>query len=169
MPHLIANPAVPTAIDVALWFLERARAADAHLPAQKFQNLLYLASIAYERELNAALMPATFVRNDLSVVEPNVYRLFEDGRPRVRGESVPLVVQQFLEIVWSRYAHYRATQLNDVVMREIEGRNEGPASCRSPRSGETLEADAGDMRATHRGRRVAITPWRPPPASKQAL
>lgn len=167
MSPRMANPAVSTAIDVALWFLERARAADAHLPAQKLQNLLYLASIAYEREHGAMLMPAVFVRNEISVVEPNVYRLFEDGRPRVRGESVPLAVQQFLEIVWSRYAHYRATQLNDVVAREMDGHDEGPGACNSLRNAETLGADARDMRPTHRGRHVAVTAWRPPAASKQ--
>jgi uncharacterized phage-associated protein len=169
VPHLIANPAVSTAVDVALWFLERARAADAHLPAQKLQNLLYLACITYERECGGPLMPAAFVRNELSVVEPNVYRLFEDGRPRMRGESVPLAVQSFLETVWSRYAHYRASQLNDVVMREIDSRDEDRATSNSLRGSDTLGRDAGDLRPTHRGRRVVVMPWRPPVAPKQSL
>lgn len=174
MPHLLSTPAVPASIDVAFWFLEKARAADGHLPAQKLQNLLYLASVAYEREHDgAALIPASFVRNELSVVEPNLYRLLEDGRPAIRGEAPPPPVQQFLKGIWSRYAHRQVAHLNDLVQRLLaaDGRVEHttPVADRAKDVGVSESPSGSEtVRTTHFGRRVSVAPWRPPVSKKSS-
>lgn len=182
MPKPLPNPAVPVALDVALWFLERARSADSHLPAQKLQDLLYLAAAHYEAaNRGQPLAPLVFVANDIAVVDPNVYRLLEDGRPRLRAEAVPERVQGFLQEIWNRYGHGTVEHLNGLVARMIE--NEGRAEVgMSSADGSPLlgrrhpEADRnnedpsprhGSVRPTHRGRQVTVAPWRPPSAPKK--
>jgi uncharacterized phage-associated protein len=177
---------VSAALDVALWFLDRARAADGHLPAQKLQNLLYLACAHFERENDGRpLMPAVFVANEVTVADPNLYRLLEEGRPRVRVEPVPTVIDAFLSAVWKRYGHSTVEHLNAVVRRaldvETSGKQELDGGVLAP-SEETsllktdatlLRADAAllkdpqPLRPTHRGRQVVVAPWCPPSIAKK--
>ena len=184
MPALLPEPAVPASYDVALWFLERARAADGHLPAQKLQNLLYLAAIHYEH-INAGrpLAPFAFVANDITVVDPNLYRLLEDGRPTLRAEPVPATIDIFLAEIWGRYGHATVERLNAVVRRSLD--NDGGLSVDAAQAAtevspgrrpgqempvleEPLLAASAAVRPTHLGRQVAITPWRPPSAPKKS-
>ncbi len=186
MPHLLPEPAVSAALDVALWFLDRARAADGHLPAQKLQNLLYLACAHFERENDGRpLMPAVFVANEVTVADPNLYRLLEEGRPRVRVEPVPPVIDSFLAAVWKRYGHGTVEHLNAVVRRAIEtqtsGKQELDEGVLTPlvepsllkvdgallRTENTLLKDPPPLPPTHRGRQVTVAPWRPPVIAKK--
>lgn len=175
MPAVVLSPAVATAVDVTLWFLEKARSANCHLPAQKLQNLLYLACVAYEREHGgAALMPAAFVRNELAVVEPNLYRLLEEGRPRIRSESLAPPIQQFLETIWSRYAHSQVSHLNHLVTRRLDSNKSERIALAAPQKEDgidtleaTVKSEATEVRPTHLGRHVAVAPWRPPMAPKR--
>lgn len=177
MPHILPEPAVSVSLDVALWFLDRARAADGHLPAQKLQNLLYLACAHFERENDGRpLIPAAFVANEVTVADPNLYRLLEEGRPKVRVEPISSTIDGFLAGVWKRYAHCTVEHLNTVVRRAIDG----DVSIAPPTKDETSEPPKSPMpellstktgpaplRQTHRGRQVAVLPWRPPAAAKK--
>jgi uncharacterized phage-associated protein len=170
MPQLLAAPAVPVALDVALWLLDRARAADSHLPAQKIQNLLYLACAEYERAHDGRpLIPAAFTTNDMAVCEPNVYRLFEEGRPGVRGEPVPPAIESFLAGIWERYGHVPVQHLNAIVRRTMAGGEEEPATevatVAKPKPAAS-DALAKSSRQTQDGRQVTVSPWRPPQAPK---
>jgi hypothetical protein len=185
MPRLLPDPAVPVVFDVALWFLERARAADGHLPAQKLQNLIWLACFHYEHANDGRpLAPVAFVANEVTVADPNLYRLLEDGRPRIRSEPVPTAVDAFLAEIWSRYAHSTVERLNAVVQRVLDGGTEATANDehtrgdatatveRHPRPVATGSAPSAtqsppQMYATLRGRQVAVAPWRPPAAPKK--
>ena len=181
MPRLLPEPAVSVALDVALWFLDRARAADGHLPAQKLQNLLYLACAHFERENDGRpLIPAVFVANEVTVAEPNLYRLLEEGRPTVRVEPVPSGIDEFLAAVWKRYSHCSVEHLNAVVRRAIdaEGSVTSNANDEIDSSGlaplAEFKADASvsmatpvTLRPTHRGRQVAVAPWQPPKVAKK--
>ncbi|MGE5538815.1 MAG: hypothetical protein ACM30I_09370 [Gemmatimonas sp.] len=172
MPRLLPTPAVPVALDVALWFLDRARAADTHLPAQKLQNLLYLACIEYERAHEGRpLMPASFVANDISVVEPNLYRLLEEGRPRTRIEPVPTAVGPLLLDVWGRFAHVPVDHLNALVRRamagvEVEEPNPAPRAPAGEAAPPAAPASKPISLQTQHGRQVTVSAWRPPVAPK---
>jgi uncharacterized phage-associated protein len=185
MPRLLSQPAVPVAYDLALWFLERARAADGHLPAQKLQNLLYLACVHYGRANGGRpLASLAFVANEVTVVDPNLYRLLEEGRPKVRSETVPTSVGAFLGDIWTRYGHATVEHLNAVVERILESGNDGDSEP-IPATGDTspllgrrhavLPAEGAEqtsdvmpsLRPSHRGRQVAVSPWRPPSAPKK--
>jgi uncharacterized phage-associated protein len=179
MPRLLPQPAVSVAYDLALWFLDRARAADGHLPAQKLQNLLYLACAHYERANDGRpLAPLAFVANEVTVVDPNLYRLLEEGRPEMRAEAVPTSINAFLGEIWTRYGHATVERLNAVVRRILETGSVGnPEDGKlamgdiSPRLGRRHAVAAGEEPATarrpsHRGRQVTVSPWRPPNAPK---
>lgn len=185
MPRLLPEPAVPVAFDIALWFLDRARAADGHLPAQKLQDLLYLACSRYEREQGRPLTSAAFVANDVTVADPNLYRLLEEGRPKLRAEPLPSAIESFLAEVWTRYGHATIEHLNVIVRRILETGSEGGAedatvadvAPTSPLLGrrhaalaapdESRPESPSSLRPTHRGRRVTVAPWRPPSALKK--
>jgi uncharacterized phage-associated protein len=111
-------PAARTALDVAIWFLDRARADDSHLPLQKLQRLLYLAQSHFAAEAGGMLMPAIFLAEDGGPVEPNLQRLLADGRPDViTVETLIGQVRDFLGTVWDRYAHMPTERLNDLVAK----------------------------------------------------
>lgn len=160
----LPTPAVAVVLDVAVWFLDCARASDAHLPAQKLQNLLYLACIHFERDNDGrALMPAVFVANGIAVADPNLYRLLEDGRPRVRSEPVPTSVAAFLNGIWDRYGHHTIEHLNGLVERLLEGGGLPVEPSARPTTAEAAPA----LRPTHLGRQVSVAPWRPPVKSSK--
>jgi hypothetical protein len=172
MPQLLAAPAVPVSLDVALWFLDRARAADSHLPAQKIQDLLYLACAEYERAHDGRpLMPAAFITNDIAVCEPNLYRMLEEGRPDLRVEPVPPPVEVFLNGIWERFGHVPVQHLNSTVRRMLDGDVSPPAA--PVASGKPVGAPSTAAvsakpaaRQTQHGRQVTVSPWRPPQAPK---
>jgi uncharacterized phage-associated protein len=162
MPIPLSSPAVSVVLDVAVWFLDRARASDGHLPAQKLQNLIYLACVHFERDNDGRpLMPATFVANGIAVVDPNLYRLFEDGRPKVRVEPVPANIEGFLGGIWDRYGHFSVERLNTMVERALDGSLPTAVPVEPMPKAAIVEASPA-LRPTHRGRQVSVAPWRPP-------
>jgi uncharacterized phage-associated protein len=111
-------PAARTALDVATWFLDRARADDSHLPFQTLHRLLYLAQSHFAAEVGGMLMPAIFLAEDGGPVEPNLQRLLADGRPgEILVETLIGRVREFLGSVWDRYAHMPIERLNDLVAK----------------------------------------------------
>lgn len=112
----MASCATQSTIDVAIWLVDRASAEDSYLQPQKLQRLLYLAQGHYAREhYGRKLTPATFVAHDMGPVEPNIYRLFEDGRPVVGYAPPPVEVQNFLEIIWRRFGGHSVDRLNALI------------------------------------------------------
>ena len=112
----MASYAMATAIDVAAWFLERARAEDSYMQPQKLQRLLYCAQACYAQEYQGRrLMPAAFVVHELGPVEPNIFRLFEAGRPNVVIDTPPAEIEAFLERVWRRFARSSVERLTALV------------------------------------------------------
>jgi uncharacterized phage-associated protein len=120
----MASPAAESTIDVALWFLNRASAEDGYLQAQKLQRLLYLAQGCYAQEnYGRKLMPATFVTHDLGPVEPNVYRVFESGRPAIDYLAPAAEVEEFLGRIWRRFASHPIDRLNALVIGQAAYRD----------------------------------------------
>ncbi len=113
----MASCAVESSIDVALWFLNRASAEDSYIQAQKLQRLLYIAQGVYAQEnYGRKLMPATFVTHDMGPVEPNIYRIFEAGRPQIEYVPPAAEVTDFLERIWRRFGIHPVERLNGLVI-----------------------------------------------------
>ena len=115
----MASSAVESTIDIAFWFLNRASAEDSYLQPHKLQRLLYLAQGYYAQEhYGRKLMPATFVVHDLGPIEPNVFRLFEEGRPSIVFVAPPPEVEDFLERIWRRFNGHAVDRLNAMILEQ---------------------------------------------------
>ena len=107
---------VESTFDVALWFQDRARREDTYLQAQKLQRLLYLAQGYYSAmNYGRKLMPAIFVAQEMGPIEPNIYRVFEAGRPGMPSTQPPPVVENFLELMWRRFSHHTTEHLTSII------------------------------------------------------
>ena len=75
-------PASATSLDVAVWFLDRARADDTYLQPRKLQCLLFLAQAHFAAAYGGRpLMPSFFIVDEGGPMDPNLYRILENGRP----------------------------------------------------------------------------------------
>jgi len=109
--------ATGSVIDIALWFMDRARQDDQYLQPQHLQRLLYVAQGSYAAQhYGRKLMPAIFVAGETGPEDPNIMRLFEQGRPsNVRDPRVSPEVENFLYSIWSRYGHHSTDYLNQQI------------------------------------------------------
>jgi len=166
-------PAARTALDVAIWFLDRARAADSHLPFQKLHRLLYLAQSVYAAQTGGALMPAIFLAEEAGPTEPNLQRLLADGRPKDILVEAPIgQVRDFLESIWERYAHMPVERLNDQVSKNQAYRDTARGYVIDTAAMATAIAvpsapPAPPVRVlrSQNGAAVTVRPWSPSPAS----
>ena len=125
------RPAAPTSFDVAIWFLERARAEDSYLQPRKLQCLLFLAQ-AHFAIANAGrkLMPSVFVFDHAGPMDPNIYRALEYGRPNFTETPLLDEVTGFLATLWQRYGAFEAEDLyrsiadhgeNELAVQQCDG------------------------------------------------
>ena len=108
---------VRSALDVALWFNDRAFGDGEYLQPQKLHRLMYLAhayfAVAYPKQ---KLMPASFVADELGPVEPTVYHALANGVPNtLEYRTIPQVAVDFLDSIWRRFGMSKAEQLTKKV------------------------------------------------------
>ena len=60
-------------------------------------------------------MPAIFVAHEMGPIEPNIYRVFESGRPSMPSTPPPAVVENFLELMWRRFSHHTTEHLTSII------------------------------------------------------
>lgn len=110
------SSAASSTIDVAIWFSERARQDDEYMQPQKLQRLLYLAQGTFAGlNFGRKLMPATFIADETGPIEPNIFRLFEDGPPKMRPRNLAPEVENFLYEIWRRYSHHSTEYINQQI------------------------------------------------------
>lgn len=110
------RPAAATSLDVAIWFLDRARAEDTYIQPRKLQSLLFLAQAHYAAAAQGRrLMPSVFVFDEGGAMDPNVYRAFQHGRPDFTMTPLPDSVTAFLDAIWRRYRTADALRLDQVI------------------------------------------------------
>ncbi len=107
----------PSAIDVGLWFFDQARKENDRLQPQKLQRLLYIAQGSYAALYHGRkLMPAVFVAGETGPEDPNIFRLFERGRPsNIGNPSLQPEVIYFLHSIWKRYGHHSTDYINTQI------------------------------------------------------
>ena len=170
------RPAAPTSFDIAIWFLDRARAEDTYLQPRILQCLLFLSQAHFAAAHEGRpLMPAFFVVDDGGPLDPNVYRTLQNGRPDVEENPLDPEIVKFLGAVWTRYKNADALRLDQLIARW--GVDE-EAVCNRDQSEVTLVAmqrmfGAGRSKNTKNdmvgptvaetatGRKVTITKWTP--------
>ena len=112
----MGSSAVSSTIDVAIWFSEQARRENDYIQPQKLQRLLYLAQGSFAAmNYGRKLMPATFVADETGPIEPTIYRLFEAGPPKIPLRRMRPEIENFLSVIWRRYAHHTTEYLNQQI------------------------------------------------------
>lgn len=186
--RLTMKPAVPTSFDIAFWFLDRARSEDGYLQPRALQCLLFLAQAHFAAAHGGRrLMPAVFVIDDAGPFDPNLYRMFENGRPKVTEFPLDEAVLVFLDAVWRRYRNADALRLEQIVARAgaeekaVQARSGAEittaAMCRmfgeappgAQRSGPPAQqpqksrkkAAGPRIMTSHTGKKVTVTAWQP--------
>ena len=110
------STAVLSTIDIAIWFSEKARQEDDYLQPQKLQRLLYLAQGTFAGlNFGRKLMPAIFIADETGPFEPNIYRLFENGPPKIKPHKIPPEIENFLYGIWRRYSHHSTEHINQQI------------------------------------------------------
>ena len=173
---MFMRPAAPTSFDVAIWFLDRARAEDTYLQPRLLQCLLFLAQAHFAAAHDGRpLMPAFFVVDESGPLDPNVYKTLLNGRPDMEESPLDPEIVSFLDVVWARYKSADALRLDQLIAKR--GIDE-EAVCNRDQSEVTLLAmqrmfSAGrtgknrntivgpTLAETATGRKVTITRWNP--------
>lgn len=170
------RPAASTSFDIAIWFLERARAEDTYLQPRMLQCLLFLAQAHFAAAHDGRpLMPGFFVIDDSGPLDPNVYRTLLNGRPDFEESPLDPEVVTFLKAVWRRYRNADALRLDQMIANR--GADEEAVCNRdlsevsllamqrmfgAERSGKRKSGILGPTQAeTATGRKVTITRWTP--------
>lgn len=111
-------PATTTSYDIAFCLLDRARQEDSYLQPRALQCLLFLSQAHYAAAYGGRrLMPSVFVIDDAGPLDPNLYRMFENGRPQVTAFPLDEAIAVFLDAVWRRYHNDDALRLEQKISR----------------------------------------------------
>lgn len=112
----MASPTVESSFDVASWFTDRAVNDGEYLQPKKLHGLMFLAqayyAVAYNNRL---LMPAMFVVDGDSPIEPNVYRASAIRRPELEKIKMPSDVDHFLDSIWRRFGQHSTDYLAKMI------------------------------------------------------
>ncbi len=165
-------PLVRSSFDIAIWFLERARAADGYLQPRKLHTLLFLAQAHFAAaNKGAMLMPSVFVMTGNGPLEPNIFRALEYGRPKLTEEPPPAAAVTFLDAVWQRYGSKDVAWLDEMIsdygkdelaIRKREG-DEIPIAVMARIFAKPAESMVEPSRVlrSQAGRAVAVEKWQP--------
>jgi uncharacterized phage-associated protein len=114
--------AVKSCFDVAIWFLDRARAEDSYLQPRKLQHMLFFAQGHYAGAWQGRrLMPSVFVIGEAGPLDPNLFRIFENGRPNVPETVMDEEVLVFLDAIWRRYRDVDPLKMDRLISRYGNG------------------------------------------------
>ena len=110
--------AVPSAFEIACWFLDRAMEDREYLQPQKLHRLMYLAQAYYGvLQHGAKLMPATFVAADEGPIEPTIFLAFARGRPMVDLSPIDEAPRHILDSIWRQFGAHSTEHLNKLIRR----------------------------------------------------
>ena len=116
----MTTPATDSAIDVAYWFFNRADKDGFYLETEKMQVLLFLSQVHFAMAKKAQiLVPSTFICDKDGFFEPNLRRLFAQGRPFMTPVSLPKEVNLFLEQIWQKYGNISQYRLDSFIKNHI--------------------------------------------------
>ena len=121
----MATAATDSSIDIAYWFFGRAEDDGIYLETEKLQHLLFLAQVHYAMTYNMELlMPSLFLCDKTGFFEPNLSRMFAQGRPFMPRVKFPSKINLFLEGIWQKYGAYTEQKLSNIIRKNpIYGEN----------------------------------------------
>lgn len=179
-----AAPAAYATADVAFWLLERMAQEGTMPDMQRLHHLLFLAQSEFEQDDPARrLMPACFVQQGDSILEPNLDRLLKGGIVEPWAPQIDPKALTFLEKFWRKHGIVPAAALRHLAIRRAAAARPAakpavpvpaavPGAAARPRHPAAKPAAAkksfGDLPPLPPGEEVrftgdgrAVTRWRP--------
>jgi len=108
--------ATKSSLDIAYWFFDKAQKTGEYLEADKLQHMLFLSqayfSVAYDEE---QLMPSVFVTTEDGFAEPQLVKIFANGRPYMQSEKLADRVDEFLTDIWTKYGRFTSKELSETI------------------------------------------------------
>jgi len=112
----MTSPATTSSIDVAYWFFDRAEQDGFYLENEKLHHLLFIAQCEYAKKYyNSMLMPCVFLCDEKGFFEPNLQKMFLNGRPFMPKVSFDNKVSAFLENIWLKFNRLSIMQLKQII------------------------------------------------------
>ena len=112
----MTKSATKSALDVANWFFKKAEASQAYLEEDKLHALIYLAQTHYSLKYDMQyLIPSLFVCDNNGLFEPNLKKILEFGMPLMNEPSFPRKINEFLELIWQKYATKNTFELISLI------------------------------------------------------
>ena len=161
-------------VDIAIWFLDRARAEDTYLQPRKLQCLLFLAQAHFSAAHDGhCLIPAFFVIDECGPLDPNVYCALQNGRPDIEKTPPSAVIAKFLDAIWTRYKNADALRLDQLIARRgideqaVSDRDRSEVTSQVTKrmfgsgNGTENKITTPTLAETATGRKVTITKWTP--------
>jgi hypothetical protein len=115
------------------------------------------------------LMPSVFVASELGPIEPNIYRAFEHGTPKVIVHDPSEKARSFLLMVWEKYGHQPIEALNRLLNSDaaFEQARSAGIGTEIPRAA-MRPIDEPEKPTTMRlVKGKPVRPWVPPKAGQQ--
>lgn len=166
------GPAAKTSFDIADWFMERARTDNTYVQPRKLQCLLFLSQGHFAAAYNGRkLMPSVFIVDHAGVMDPNIYRAYEHGRPDVTKTGIDRATEVFLDAVWRQYAGSDTDSLSQTIselgaeekpLSDADGSEiDVEAMRRMFAKPAPVERNGPKLMHTQSGRPVAVEKWVP--------
>ncbi len=112
----MTKPAVKSALEIANWFFKKAEASKIYLEEDKLHPLMFLAQTHFALKNDMQyLMPGLFVCDNDGFFEPNLKQILEYGMPLMGTPSLPDKINEFLELIWNKYAVKNTFELVGIV------------------------------------------------------
>ncbi len=111
---------LPSSFDAAEWFLNTALKDGEYLQPMKMQYLMFLAQGYYAAvTCGKRFLPAVFIATKRGPVEPNSFRLYASGRPKMEQMKMSKGTESFLETIWRRFGAYSANGLFKILSEHV--------------------------------------------------
>ena len=112
-------PVTNSSLDVAYWFIHKAKQENIYLETEKLQHLLFLAQSRYALERQGKmLMPCLFLCDDDGFYEPTLKKIFAHGRPVVQSAQLAVDVAEFLEEIWQDFKGLSIAQIRHIIIQK---------------------------------------------------
>ena len=112
-------PVTNSSLDVAYWFINKAKQENIYLETEKLQHLLFLAQNQYALEQKGKmLMPCLFLCGDDGFFEPTLKKIFAQGRPILHLTQLTQNVTSFLEKIWQEFKELSIAQIRYIIMQK---------------------------------------------------
>ena len=108
--------ATNSSLEVAYWFINRAKSDNIYLETDKLQHLLFIAQQRYAQQNDSAmLMPSLFSCDDKGFFEPTLRSFFSQGRPYMPVFQLDRSVSVFLEQIWNEFYSLSVADCRKVI------------------------------------------------------